>query len=469
MTIDPFMTLADAGQAIRRGQFSAESLTAFLLERIARFDSKTHAFITLTADLALEQARAADRELAAGKDRGAMHGIPVALKDNVWTEGIRTTCHSDAMADFVPDHDASVYRRLREAGAILMGKVGLWEFAYGVPGANDRIPAVRNPWSLEHSPGGSSSGSGASVAAGYVFGAIGTDTGGSIRHPSSVCGLVGLKPTYGLVSQEGVVPVSLALDHIGPMTRTVRDNALMLQSIAGYDPLDPNSRRAPETLDFSAAIGQPLKGLKAGVPINLIAAGDNVPEVTAAFQRALECMRDLGLEVIEFDLEGGDQVHADSTVILEHEAWLEHRERLSNPAIAARYGAGLRHRLESGLRRGEEAYRSARRKAAETTAALDMMMRSRFDLLLMPGREAPAMTMADLMAASPTARGKMTRLGNLTGMPALVLPMGFATGPKLPISLQIMARHFNEPLIYRVAAAYEDAQPWAREHPQWLL
>ncbi len=469
MKIDPFMTLSDANDGLRRGQFSAEALTLHLLERIERFDPKIHAFITVTREQALAQARAADRERAAGHDRGPLHGIPVALKDNVWTAGIRTTCHSQAMADFVPDRDATVYRKLTEAGAVLLGKVGLWEFAYGVPGPDDPIPAVRNPWSLEHSPGGSSSGSGASVAAGFVFGAIGTDTGGSIRHPSSVCGLVGMKPTYGLVSQDGVVPVSLALDHIGPMTRTVRDNALMLQSIAGHDPLDPNSRRGPDGLDFTRLIGQPLKGLKAGVPVNLIAAGDNVPAVSQAFGVALDCLRDLGLELIEFDLEGGDQVHADSTVILEHEAWLEHRARLSDPAIAARYGAGLRNRLLSGQKRGETAYLEARRKAAETTAAVDAMLRSRFDVLLMPGREAPAMSMNELMAASPTARGKMTRLGNLTGMPALVLPMGFASEPKLPIALQIMARHFNEPLIYQVAAAYESAQPWAAQHPQWLV
>jgi len=467
--IDPFMSLADAATGLRQGQFSAEALTRHLLERIERFDPRIHSFITVTREQAIEQARAADRERAAGQDRGPLHGVPVALKDNVWTEGIRTTCHSQVMMDFVPDRDATVYRKLREAGAVLLGKVGLWEFAYGVPGANDPIPPVLNPWSLEHSPGGSSSGSGASVAAGFVFGAIGTDTGGSIRHPSSVCGLVGMKPTYGLVAQDGVVPVSLALDHIGPMTRTVCDNALMLQAIAGHDPLDPNSRRAPGGIDFTAGIGQPLKGLKAGVPVNLIAAGDNVPEVTAAFQAALDCLRDLGLELIEFDFQGGDQVHADSTVILEHEAWLEHRERLSDPVFAARYGAGLRKRLESGLRRGEEAYREARRKAAETTAALDAVFASRFDVLLMPGREAPAMSMTDLMAASPTARGKMTRLGNLTGMPALVLPMGFASEPRLPIALQIMARHFNEPLIYRVASAYESAQPWVSQHPQWLI
>lgn len=466
--IDAYLTLADAAQGLARGRFTSEQLTRHLLDRIERFDGKLHAYITVTAEQALEQAREADRERAEGRSRGPLHGIPVALKDNVFTAGILTTCHSEVMAEFVPDRDATVYRKLRDAGAVLLGKVGLWEFAYGVPGENDRIKPPLNPWSLDHSPGGSSSGSGSAVAAGLTFGAIGTDTGGSIRHPSSVCGIVGLKPTFGLVSQDGVVPVSLSLDHIGPMTRTVLDNAMMLQAIAGHDPLDPNSRAMPAGLNFTAQIGQPLKGLKAGVPVNLIAAGDNEGVVLSAFAAALDCLRDLGLEVIEFELEGAEDVHADSTVILEYEAWHEHRERLSDPDTAAKYGEGLRKRLEAGVRRTEEAYQLARQKAAQTRARLDQLLSERFDVLLMPGREAQSMTMAELRAATPSARGKMTRLGNLTGMPSLVLPMGFTEAPRLPLALQIMARDFHEPLIYRVAAAYEGAQPWASQHPGWL-
>jgi aspartyl-tRNA(Asn)/glutamyl-tRNA(Gln) amidotransferase subunit A len=467
--IDAYLTLAEAAQGLNQGRFTSEQLTRHLLGRIEKFDNRLHAYITVTSEQALEQAREADRERASGRSRGSMHGIPIALKDNVFTAGILTTCHSEVMADFVPDRDATVYRRLREAGAVLLGKVGLWEFAYGVPGENDRLTPPLNPWSLEHSPGGSSSGSGSAVAAGLAFGAIGTDTGGSIRHPSSVCGIVGLKPTFGLVSQDGVVPVSLSLDHIGPMTRTVLDNALMLQAIAGFDPLDPNSRPMPAGLDFTAQIGQPLKGLKAGVPVNLIAAGDNEPAVLSAFAAALDCLRDLGLEVIEFDLAGAEDVHADSTVILEYEAWHEHRERLSDPTTAAKYGAGLRKRLEAGERRTDEAYQAARQKAAQTTENLDRILKERYDVLLMPGREAASMTMAQLRAATPSARGKMTRLGNLTGMPALVLPMGFTGQPRLPLALQIMARHFHEPIIYRVAAAYEGAQPWVSQHPHaWI-
>jgi aspartyl-tRNA(Asn)/glutamyl-tRNA(Gln) amidotransferase subunit A len=467
---DAFTTLADATSALRSGAISSESLTRGLLDRIGRFDPQVHAFVTVTADAALGQARQADLERARGQVRGPLHGVPVAVKDNVDVAGVRTSCHSDVTEGHVASRDATVVARLREAGAVIVGKTGLWEYAYGVPGPADRIPPPRNPWSLGHSPGGSSSGSGAAVAAGLAFGAIGTDTGGSIRHPSSVCGLVGLKPTYGLVSQDGVVPVSLSLDHVGPMTRTVRDNALMLEAIAGFDPRDPNSRRAPDGIDFAARIGRPLAGLRAGVPSNLIERGGNEPEVLRAFAAALERLRTLGLQVVEFDMRCADDVHADSTVILEYEAWREHRSRLADPRLAGLYGPGLRKRLEGGAARTDEAYAQARRKAVQTTREVDaLMVDERFDVLLMPGREAPAMTMSELMAASPSARGRMTRLGNLTGMPALVLPMGFTAGtPGLPLALQVMSRHFCEPVVYQVAAAYEASEPWSSRHPDWL-
>jgi aspartyl-tRNA(Asn)/glutamyl-tRNA(Gln) amidotransferase subunit A len=464
-----FMTLADAAAALQAGQLTSESLTRHLLARIERFDSRVHAFVRVTGERALAQAMLADRERAQGHVRGPLHGVPIALKDNIDIAGEPTSCHSDVMIGHVASRDATVVTRLREAGAVILGKTGLWEFAYGVPGPADRIPPPRNPWSLEHSPGGSSSGSGAAVAAGLAYGAIGTDTGGSIRHPSAVCGLVGLKPTYGLVSQGGVVPVSLSLDHIGPMTRTVRDNALMLGAIAGFDPGDPNSRRAPDGFDPGARIGQPLTGLRAGVPANLIALGGNEPAVLDAFTAALEQLRALGLTVIEFDMHCADQVHADSTIILEYEAWHEHQTRLADPQLAARYGPGLRKRLQGGVERTDEAYANAKRKVAETTRQVDaLLVGDRFDVLLMPGREAPALTMAEMMSASPAARGRMTRLGNVTGMPALVLPMGFTGTPPLPLSLQIMSRHFHEPVVYQVAAAYEASQPWVSQHPSWM-
>jgi aspartyl-tRNA(Asn)/glutamyl-tRNA(Gln) amidotransferase subunit A len=465
--LDPFLSIGQAARLLRTGESSSVDLVQGMLDRIARFDDRVHAFITVCRDAALAQARTADAELRAGTDRGPLHGIPVALKDNVFTQGVRTTCHSQVMRDHVPDVDAFVTRRLQQAGAVVLGKASLWEFAYGVPAPNDEIPPARNPWSLDHSPGGSSSGSGAAVAAGFALGAVGTDTGGSIRHPSSVCGVVGMKPTFGLVSQQGVVPVSLSLDHIGPMTRTVADNALMLQVMAGFDADDPNSREAPVGLDFGALIGRPLEGLRAGVPINLIDPSGLDARVMQAFEVALDALRDLGLEIEVFDMDGIDAVHADSTVILEYEAYRDHRSRLE--AYGPLYGEGLRRRLMNGPKRSDQDYARAKARSAELRGQVDHLLTTRFSVLLMPGREAPALTMAQLYGETPAARGRMTRLGNLTGAPALVLPMGFAEQPRLPLALQVVAARFHEPVIYQVAAAYEASQPWAGQHPAWLL
>ena len=462
----PFMTLQQAATALKAGQLSSVELVECMLDRIRRFDSQLHAFITVTEELAMTQARRADAERKQGVVRGALHGIPVALKDNVFVNGVRTTCHSRVMRNAVADDDAFVVQRLQQAGAVILGKVALWEFAYGVPAPDDEIPAARNPWSLAHSPGGSSSGSGACVAAGMAFGAVGTDTGGSIRHPSSVCGVVGMKPTFGLVSQRGVVPVSLSLDHIGPMTLTVRDNALMLQAMAGHDAADPNSAAVDANPDFTARIGQPLKGLRAGVPMNLIDPGGLDQRVVQAFERALDVLRDLGLEVEIFEMAGVEAVHADSSLILEYEAYREHEVRLK--AFGPLYGEGLRRRLMNGAQRHAPDYARAKLKAAALQQSVDRLLTERYSVLLMPGREAPALTLEQLYGETPSARGRMTRLGNMTGVPSLVLPMGFSEQPKLPLALQVVAARFHEPVVYQVAAAYEAAQPWVSQHPEWL-
>jgi aspartyl-tRNA(Asn)/glutamyl-tRNA(Gln) amidotransferase subunit A len=464
--LSPFLSITEAAQGLRSGAFSAEALTQLALDRIEQFDTLLHAFITVTAETALAQARQADQERSRGLDRGPLHGVPIALKDNVFVQGVATTCHSRVMRDFIPDQNAHVVERLREAGAVLVGKTGLWEFAYGVPAPDDEIPAPRNPWSLEHSPGGSSSGSGAAVAAGLVFGAVGTDTGGSIRHPSAVCGLVGMKPTFGLVSQRGVVALSPSLDHVGPMTRTVRDNALMLQAMAGFDAQDPNSRACAQGLEPTGLIGQPLQGLSAGVPVNLLDAADLDTRVSAAFEEALRALRALGLSIEPFELEGFDAVHADSTIMLEYEAWREHEARLQHDSPL--YGEALKRRLTRAPGHAHEPYHQARLKAAIQAEKLRALLSSRFSVLLMPGREAPAMTMAELYSETPTRRGRITRLGNLTGAPSLVLPMGFSEQPRLPLSLQIIGAHFAEARVYQVAATYEASQPWVEAHPDWL-
>jgi aspartyl-tRNA(Asn)/glutamyl-tRNA(Gln) amidotransferase subunit A len=224
-----YLTIAEAGAGLRRKDFSSVELTQACLQRIGSLDDKLHSFITVTADLALTEARHADQELRLGEDRGPLHGIPIALKDLYMTEGIRTTCHSAVLENWVPDHDATAVTLLRESGTVLLGKLGMHEFAFGGPSIDAPFPAVRNPWNTAHIPGGSSSGSGAALAAGLCYGALGSDTGGSIRTPSSHCGIVGIKPTYGRVSRYGVIPLSWSLDHAGPMARSVEDCAILLQ------------------------------------------------------------------------------------------------------------------------------------------------------------------------------------------------------------------------------------------------
>ncbi|MDH3446266.1 MAG: amidase family protein, partial [Deltaproteobacteria bacterium] len=295
-----YLSIAEAAAGLRDKKFSAAELTDACLKRIDAVDGKLHSFITLTADLALQQARRAEQELRSGKDRGPLHGIPIALKDLYATKGIRTTCHSAVLQDWVPDYDATTVVKLAEAGTILLGKLGMHEFAFGGPSLDAPFPAVRNPWNTAHITGGSSSGSGAALAAGLCFGALGSDTGGSVRNPSAHCGIVGIKPTYGRVSRFGVVPLSWSLDHSGPMARRVEDCALLLQTIAGYDAKDPAS--ANETVpDFGFGLKDGIKGLRVGVP-RTDWFDENlgvVPETNAIFNAALKTLRELGAEIID--------------------------------------------------------------------------------------------------------------------------------------------------------------------------
>lgn len=463
--VDPFWSVTQLLDQLDSGATTCTAVVRTVLDRIARHDPSLHAFVTVLTDEALAQAARCDQDRARGRRLGPLHGVPVSIKDLMLVRGAPLTAQSRAMPGARSASDATPVARLREAGAVILGTNSLWEFACGVPSHEDPLPPACNPWSLAHSPGGSSSGSGAAVAAGLSFAALGTDTGGSVRHPASVCGLVGMKPTYGLVSQAGVVPLSPSLDHVGPLTRTVRDNALVLRVIAGHDPADPLSVAPPAGLDIQSGIGLPIEGLRTGVPVNLIDRAAHDPEVLEAFDCALSDLQALGLRIESFELPDAHAVHGHTGAILEYEIWRVHRERMRKHAD--RYGAGLRDRLlqASGYSRAD--CERARRFAMGLARQMDALLSKRFDVLLMPGREAPAMTLDELMAQQPTARGRMTRLGNLTGLPALVMPMGFTTSG-LPVSLQVMARHFSEPMIYRVAAAYEAVRPWHLTHPDWL-
>src|SRR5919206_688439 len=279
-----FLTIAELGRLYRSRELSPVEVTKALLARIAAHDGKLHSFLRLTEEVALREAETAERELMAGTSRGPLHGVPYALKDIVETAGIATTGHSKLRQDYVPREDAELVKRLKAGGGIMMGKLATWEFALGGPSFDLPWPPARNPWNPEHLPGGSSSGAGAAVAAGLFPMALGSDTGGSVRNPASACGIVGLKPTYGLVSRRGVFPLSFTLDHVGPLSRTVADNALMLEVIAGHDPLDPGSAAAPAGR-YASGLEHGVRGLRIGFVRHFHETDLPArPEVTAALE-----------------------------------------------------------------------------------------------------------------------------------------------------------------------------------------
>lgn len=456
-----YLTIAQAAELIRGRQLSPVELARAHLARIEALEPRLHAYITVTADAALAQARAAESAIAAGNYKGPLHGIPLAHKDIVWTKGVRTTAHSKLLADWIPDEDATVYANLTDAGAVSLGKTSLHEFAYGVPGADEAFPAARNPWNTERAPGSSSSGSGAAVAAGLAMGAIGTDTGGSIRHPAAVCGIVGMKATYGRVSSHGVLPLAPSLDHAGPMTRTVRDNAIMLQAMAGYDPKDATSVQRPVP-DFSVLIGTGVKGLRIGIPEKFVASVAHAPEVVTAFAAALEVLRGLGAKLQAVDIPGLGEVNDYGTVILTYEAYQYHRRQLA--AQPAKFGRAFRDRVMVAVNYTERDYQAAQAKRALLREAYARVFGAQVDVIVSPGRESSAPTMAALIADPLVIRGSAHRMYNLSGYPALVQPMGFDAGG-MPLGLQIAADNWREDVAYQAAAAYEDATGWTARHP----
>src|SRR5262245_58619799 len=320
------LSIAEAGRRLRAGTLSSVALTQHCLARIVALDPMLHAFVLVTSERALADAERADRELASGIDRGPMHGIPYALKDIYATAGIRTTCHSKLLIDNVPTSDCVVESKLKAAGAVLLGKLATHEFALGGPSFDLPFPPARNPWNLDHFMGGSSSGSGAAVAAGLVRTAMGSDTGGSIRGPAFYCGTVGLKPTYGLVSRRGVFPLSYTLDHCGPLTWTVEDAALTMQVIAGHDALDPASADLAVP-DFASSLGQDLAGLKLAYPRSFFATqAEILPEVLASLDAAAQQVAKLGAKVEEVTLPDSELFNACGRVILTSEAYAIHEK-----------------------------------------------------------------------------------------------------------------------------------------------
>ncbi len=453
----PYLSLAEASALIRARRLSPVELTQAILDRIDRLEPKVHAFITVTRDEALAAARTAEREIAAGRYRGPLHGIPFGVKDTHYTKGIRTTANTPVLVDFVPDTDATVVTKIRDAGGVLLGKMNLPEFSFG--GATDgaAFEAANNPWNLSRTPGGSSSGSAAALAAGLLTVATGGDTSGSIRNPATFCGVVGMKPTYGRVSRHGIVVIAWSLDHAGPMTRTVADNAMLLNVIAGHDPLDEASSPRPVP-DYTRALSRGVRGTTIGIPKPALFDGYH-PDVLRAYRTALDVFRKLGATVVEVDLPATlDVVDDVQTIVRIAEAASYHEPFLR--AKAERYGrTPVRRDVEAGSLITAVQYLRAQKVRAAFVRELDAVFRT-FDVFMTPGMPVPA--------GEPMEQVKQPfrRMFNVCGFPALVMPAGFSTTPAgLPIGLQIASRPFAEEAIYAAAAAFEGATEWHRKRP----
>ena len=461
MTPIHYLTIEQASQQLLAGEITSVELVEWHLRRIEALDPILHAFITLTADQALQQAHHADAEIRAGRRRGPLHGIPIAHKDILQTQGVRTTAHSNVLRDWVPVEDAAVVRRLAEAGAISLGKTSLHEFAIGSPGLDEAFPAARNPWNPAHMPGSSSTGSGAGVAAGLFMGATGTDTGGSVRHPAAVCGIVGLKPTFGRVSCRGVIPLAPSMDHVGPLTRCVVDSALMLQVMAGYDSADQHSADVPVP-DFLRLIGREIRGMRVGVLRRFIQSIEHAPDIVAAFERAEQVFCDLGAEIVDVAPEGLEESHDAGSLITTYEAFQYHGENLARQP--ERFAENFRGRFRNAAQISHVEYESALTTMKRLRASLADLFSSGVTAIINPGRERPAQTMTELLAEPLGKRSLALRMFSVSGDPALVLPMGF-TENGLPLGLQIAAPSFQEDILFQVAHAYEQATSWHVRHP----
>jgi aspartyl-tRNA(Asn)/glutamyl-tRNA(Gln) amidotransferase subunit A len=445
------MTIEAAAEAIRAREISPVSLLEACLARIATLEPRLNAFITVTADLAREQAREAEREIQAGRYKGPLHGIPVAVKDLFATKGIRTTAGSRILADWVPTEDATVVRRLREAGAVLLGKLGLHEFAYGISSVNPHFGDVRNPWDTTKIPGGSSGGSAVAVVASEAYAALGSDTGGSIRIPAALCGCVGLKPTFGRASLFGAVPLSWSLDHPGPLARTVRDVALAMTTIAGYDPRDPVSADRP-IADLLAGIDRGARTLRVGVPTDHV-WDECDPAIAASVRAAIEALARAGAEVREIRWPRAAEYARAASAILGVEARAYHEGAF--PGRSSEYGPLVRARLSSQGDVDAETYARSMKLLREARAGVADRDLDGVDVLAMPTVPTRAWTIEEAKEVGrPSEWTRITRIFDLTGQPAVSLPCGFDPDG-LPIGLQFAARMWDEAAALRAARAYE--------------
>ena len=455
-------TISEVAPQIRARALSPVELVTAALEHIEKMRTPINSFITVLADEALEAARKAEEEIAQGSYRGPLHGIPFAVKDNITTKGIRTTVGSKILADWVPDEDATVVTKMREAGAILMGKENLCEFASGPTGYNPHYGNNHNPWDLDRISGGSSGGSGPNVASLQTFVSFGTDGGGSLRIPATLCGVVGFKQTHGRVSLRGALPPFGSSDHISPATRSVRDSALVLQAVAGYDDLDPTSVPVPVP-DYLAGLEEGIRGLTMGIPTNhYFDLVDS--EVEAAVQKAIGVLQELGVQVkpvtINYMEHRGAAVNTEGLVF--HEKWLRTRARDYDPEVFYRMLPGIFGRA-TDVAKGQRLRRLLKQEFAKVLREVDFIVSPTTPIVAFPiGAETVTIKGQEVQVKGPgvpsRTLGRNTAPTNQVGLPSLTVPCGF-NSEGMPIGVQFIGRPFQEELILRVGHHYEMASP----------
>jgi aspartyl-tRNA(Asn)/glutamyl-tRNA(Gln) amidotransferase subunit A len=455
------LTIAEAAKLIAAKQLSPVELTQACLDRVRKLDDRLSAFVHLTEERALAEARAAEAAVMAGGPKGPLHGIPIGLKDIVNTKGIPTTCGSKILQDNIPDTDATCAEKLAEAGTVLIGKTTTHEFADGGPSFDLPKPPARNPWHTDHFTAGSSSGTGAAVAAGLILGGIGTDTGGSIRGPAALCGIAGIKPTYGLVSRAGVAPAAFSLDHIGPMAWTAEDCALMLQALAGPDPRDPASATQPIP-HYTALLGSGIKGLKIGVIHHFHETDCKVSDGTRrGIDAAIATFRELGAEIREVQLSPLQDWQACGSLIsiteraAAYDEWA--KTRLGD------FSGRVQRRLMLGALVSGVDYVQALRRRRELRAELQSAMAG-LDVVLTAAAPGEAPKIDNVPIWDLFERPSFTIPFNVSGYPAISICSGYGEGG-LPVAIQLVAKPFQEPTLFRVADAFEKATPFRNTRP----
>lgn len=462
----PSLSIADLSRALRAQEITVREVIEATVDRIRAINPKINAYITVREKQARAAAAKADEELRAGKIRSPLHGVPVAVKDLFALRDTRTTAGSKVLANHTAGYDASAIMRLEEAGAILVGTLNLHEFAYGATNEESLVGACRNPWNLERVSGGSSGGSGAAVAAGLCHGALGTDTGGSIRVPASFCGVVGMKATYGRVSRHGVIPLSWSLDHIGPLTRTVRDAALLLQVIAGYDPHDPASANRPVP-NFEGALQENVEGVRAGVLTKYFEEtfDDGVRRLV---QSAIHDLERVGLQVQELAISNLEYTATVTNMLMAceatavHEKWLQTRADEYQPSVRVRLEGGFFYSALDYLK-AQRLRRWFRRRFADALRKVDVILSPTMPYTAWP-IGVKTMHLGGTEQDPRLYLAQFTRIHNLSGFPAITVPCGFGSDG-LPVGLQVSGRPFDEETVLRVAHAYEQRHPWKDRLP----